>query len=132
MSDITITSGDALPEGILAYSGDAVTPPGFVRIVDDTNNPQWMVYMRQYPIGADEGNPYGIQSYDYAGMLNYVPASGEAIPSTALKDLLVTSNGTTTWVADGTMYDYGNRSDWVYDPVDAGAGNRHLMSVGGR
>lgn len=123
---VTITG---MPDWVLPYSGDSVTPVGFVRIVDDIFSPQWMVYMRQYPIGSDEYNPFGHAAYDYASMQGYVPLSGEAIPSTALKDLLVTSNGTTTRVADGTMYDYGNWSNWVSDPLDAGGWLYHLMSV---
>ena len=38
---------DPLVPGVLPYDPDAVAPAGFVKMVDDTNNPQEMIFMRQ-------------------------------------------------------------------------------------
>jgi len=57
-----------------------------------------MVYMRENPID-DNG-------YSYEEMQNYTPNKNEALPTTALMNILLSSNHSTTWVAEsGIMQD---------------------------
>ena len=93
--------------GILPYR-EGNPPDGFIKLVDDINNPQYMVYMRENPID-DNG-------YSYEEMQNYTPNKNEALPTTALMNILLSSNHSTTWVAEsGIMQDPWNRPDWVGD-----------------
>ena len=102
---------------MLPYSDIETPPPGFLKMVDDINNPQYMVYMRESPV--DENR------YSYAEMQNYVPNENEALPTIALMNILVSSNHTTTWVAEsGIMLDPGSRPDRVSDTTGGS-----LMSV---
>ena len=93
--------------GVLPYhEGDA--PTGFVKLVDDIHNPQYMVYMRESPVNENW--------YSYAEMQSYVPNENEALPTTTLMNILISSNHSTTWVVEsGIMQDLGNRPDWVSD-----------------
>lgn len=76
-----------------------------------------MLYMRTSPVS--------LNGYSYAEMQSYVPNKNEALPTTALMNILVSSNHTTTWVAEsGIMLDPGNRPDRVSDTTGGS-----LMSV---
>ena len=139
--DIQITNTSWLPQiisngsiltitWIFAYSGTSMTPPWFLKMVDDITNPQYMIYMKQDPISNNGGG------FAYDEMKSYAPSAYQAIPSKALMDLLVSSNHTSTRVTlSWSLNDPGNRSDWIYDPVFVGTGQygpqRNLMSVDG-
>jgi hypothetical protein len=65
-------------------------------------------------------------------MSSYSPPVNYTLPTTALKNALITSDGTTTWVpqnVDTFIENWGNWSDWLSDPVDAGDGLYELMHV---
>ena len=114
---------------ILPYN-DGNPPTWFIKLVDNINNPQYMVYMRQNPIDNNGGG------FTYTQMQSYTPNENEAIPSTALMNILTTSNHTTTRVAEsGIMNDQGNWSDRVYDATEIGVwqyGTEYnLMTVDG-
>ena len=70
--------------------------------------------------------------YDFTGMQAYTPPAGYAIPSNALKGLLISSNGSITWIytGDDGFIDIGGYSDWVIDPQDD-LSNYQLFSADG-
>lgn len=100
--------------GVMPYNADQATPAGFVRMVDNTSSPARMIFMERVPSAT---------GFTYTGFLlaSGGIAANTYIPSTALKDLLIGSNGTTTWVVSDTsgMLDSGNYLDRVVDPVTA-------------
>lgn len=96
---------------VFLYDANFVVPFGYLMVVDDTSNPQYMVIVQK----ANSANPY-----DLAAMQSYVAPEGYALPSNDLKNLLVSSNGTTTWIypwIDGFLNNWW-WGDWVYDPLD--------------
>ncbi len=111
---------------VMPYDSGFVAPPGYVIIVNNTANPTEMVIVERYP-ADDNGHPH-------TDMLAHTPAPNYPLPTTALKNTLVTSNGTTTWVSlneDNILQNWWNWADWVSDPVDAWDGDYELMTVDG-
>lgn len=91
---------------VFLYDANFVVPFGYLMVVDDTSNPQYMVIVQK----ANSANPY-----DLAAMQSYVAPEGYALPSNDLKNLLVSSNGTTTWIypwIDGFLNNWW-WGDWV-------------------
>ena len=109
----------------MPYDADYTPPPGYVKIVNNTNTPTEMVVIQR-----SNGNLV----YDYAAMQAYTLPTNYSIPTTALKNTLTSSDGTLTWVTEGEgnmLENRGNWADWVSDPVDAGDGDYALMTVNG-
>lgn len=116
----TRTFATDMPEGVYTYDANFNVPAGYVKIVDDTTNPQYMVIMQKVPLTKQDGR----QGFTYEEMKAYTPPKGYAIPTNALKDLLLTTNTSTTWVGSENFSDPGSRSDRTSDAiVDPGISN---------
>jgi len=97
--------------GVFSYDADFVPPTGYLKVVDDIANPQYMVMMQK-----DTSSP---TSYNLAAMQSYVAPTWYAIPTNALRELLISSDGSTSWIytGDDWFIEAGNWSHRVSDPI---------------
>lgn len=118
-----VTHAQSLPEGVFEYNENVLAPAWFIKVVDNVNDPQYMVFVRRDPI---------VGEFTLEEMEAYVPGGNEIIPSAELWSLLRSSNETTTWVAENgeTFNNTEEMPDWVTNPATA-EGNYILLYANG-